>query len=149
MKFEILKGESEKISYKGKRARKQTVLIKVGKLSLSKKAFILGTTLILCQILDGLLTYIGLNTMGVHMEGNAFLRMLMHAYGAAPVLFGSKIMAIIFVVLLTFQAHKRYWIRPLIFIMIVIYMGLAVYPWIFIISSKHTEWQNLLSSDVQ
>lgn len=149
MKFEILKGETEQITYSGKRGRKQTVLIKVGKLSLSRKAFILGSTLICCQILDGLLTYIGLTSLGIHMEGNAFLRVLMHAYGAAPVLFFSKITAIIFVVLLTFQAHKRYWIRPLIFSLIMVYLALAVVPWIYIISSKHTEWQNSLSSSVQ
>lgn len=136
MKFEVLEGETEHITYSGKRVRRQTVFIRVGKLSLSRKAAVLGAVLIGCQILDGLLTYIGLSAMGVHMEGNAFLRVLMEAYGRAPVLFASKIIAIIFVVLLTFEAHRRRWIRPLIFTMILIYLALAVGPWIYIISSK-------------
>ena len=135
MKFEVSKGETEHVTYSGKRVRRQTVLIKVGSLSLSKKTTLLGLTLVGCQLLDGLLTYIGLSARGIHLEGNAFLRALMEAYGKAPVLFGTKMIAIIFVVLLTFQAHSRRWIRPLIAIMIAIYFVLAVIPWVYIISA--------------
>lgn len=74
--------------------------------------------------------------MGVHMEGNAFLRNLIEAYGKAPVLFFTKLLAICLVVLLTFEAHRRRWIRPIIFILILIYVGLAVGPWIYIILNQ-------------
>lgn len=146
MKFEILKGDRDDISYRGKRGRKQTTLIRVGRISLSRKAFILGLTLVVCQILDGLLTYAGLTALGVHMEGNSFLRALMEAYGKAPVLFVSKLAAIILVVLLTFEAHRRRWIRPLIAVMILIYLALAVGPWTYIIWSTESRGQEPLQS---
>jgi len=133
--FEIVKGETEHISFSGKRARRATVLIRVGRLSLSKKAFILGATLALCQVLDGLLTYIGLSLLGVHMEANAFIRALIIAYGAAPALFIVKLLALLLATMLMFQAHQRKWVRPLIAGLILIYVGLAVLPWTYIISA--------------
>lgn len=134
MRFEIFHGETEHISFRGPRKRNPTVLIRVGKISVSQKAFILGTALVICQMLDGLLTYLGLRIFGISMEGNAFLRELMNAYGTAPVLFAVKLFAIAVVVLLTFQAHRRRWIRPLIFFVVAVYVCLAVLPWIYIIS---------------
>jgi hypothetical protein len=133
--FEVVKGETEHISFSGKRARRPTVLIRVGRLSLSKKAFLLGATLAICQVLDGLLTYTGLSLLGVHMEGNAFIRTLVIAYGAAPALFLVKLVAILLAALLMFQAHQRRWVRPLIAMLILIYFGLAVVPWTYIISA--------------
>ena len=133
MKFEVIKGETDQITYSGKRVRRQTTLIKIGKYSLSRKVIFLGSALIFCQVLDGLLTYAGLTVLGVHMEGNLFLRALINAYGKAPVLFFTKLAAVGFVVLLTFQAHQRRWIRPIIALLILIYLGLAVGPWTYII----------------
>ncbi len=126
-------GDTEHISYSGKRVRKSTVLIRVGKRSLSRKAFILGASLILCQFFDGFLTYLGLQMLGVHMEGNTFLQELMHAYGTAPVLVVAKFLAVAFVVILTFYSHHRVWLRPIIGGLVVIYLALAVIPWTYII----------------
>lgn len=136
-KFEVVAAPTEHISFGGKRVRRATVLIRVGKLSLSRKAFLLGVGLILCQILDGVLTYIGLSLRGVHMEANVFLRELMLAYGTAPTLLIVKTLALIAVGVLTLQAHSRRWIRPLILAMIGIYVILAVIPWVYIISRPH------------
>lgn len=130
-------GETEHISLRGKRERRPTVLIRVGGWSLSKRAFLLGLLLAVCQLLDGLLTYIGLTLLGVHMEGNVFLRSLMHAYGTAPTLFISKLAAVVCVGILMFQAHQRRWVRPIIALLILIYLALAVIPWTYIISSQH------------
>lgn len=135
MRFEVVQGETEHISFRGPRKRNPTVLIRVGRVSVSQKALILGAVLITCQVLDGFLTYLGLHIFGVRMEGNTFLRELMYAYGAAPVLFIIKLIAICLVVLLTFQAHRRRWIRPLIFILSAVYLCVAVMPWLYIISS--------------
>jgi len=110
------------------------VLITLGNLSFSRRAAILGGALALCQVLDGLLTYIGLNLMGVHMEGNVFLRHLMHAYGTAPVLFAAKFFALICVFLLTIPSHSRIWLRPIIGGLSAAYIGLAVIPWVYLIS---------------
>lgn len=128
-RFEVVKGETEHISYAGKRTRRPTVLIRVGSLSFSKKAFLLGAALVICQLLDGLLTYLGLSLMGVHMEGNMFLRELMHVYGISPVLFVAKSLAVVLAVMLAFHAHRRRWIRPIIGALVFVYVGLAVVPW--------------------
>lgn len=134
MKFEVVNGETEHITLSGRRVRNPTVLIRVGQVSLSKKALILGVALILCQIFDGALTYLGLHLLGVEMEGNKFLRELMTAYGTWSILLVIKTIAIGLVILLTFHAHKRRWIRPLIFLLVVTYTCLAVVPWVYIIS---------------
>ncbi|MBX7142839.1 MAG: DUF5658 family protein [Oligoflexia bacterium] len=133
LKFEVVQGETEHITYAGKRIRRPTVLIRVGYLSISKRAFLLGLALLLCQALDGVLTWLGLRILGIHMEGNAFLRELMYAYGTAPVLFSAKLASLVCVGLLTFFAHRRRWIRPLIGILIAVYLALAVIPWTVVI----------------
>lgn len=138
IKFEVVKGETEHISFAGKRTRRPTILMKfqtkAGSVSLSRKAFLLGFALALCQISDGVLTYLGLQLLGVRMEGNGFLRELMHAYGMLPALFAAKLFALFFAGILMFHAHKRKWIRPIIFLLVVIYLALAVVPWVVIIS---------------
>jgi uncharacterized membrane protein len=135
MRFEVVQGETEYITMTGRKVRNPTVLIRVGRVSLSKKAAILGAVLVLCQVLDGLLTYLGLTLYGTEMEGNTFLRELMHAYGTAPALFLVKISAISLAVLLTLHAHRRRWVRPIIFALAAIYLFIAVVPWVFIISA--------------
>jgi uncharacterized membrane protein len=140
IKFDVVEGETEHISFTGQRTRKATVLMRLrtksGTVSLSKKAVSLGLLLIICQILDGLLTYIGLRILGVNMEGNSFLRSLMHAYGMLPALFFAKCVALLLVGILMLYAHKRKWIRPIIFLLAVIYLSLAVIPWIVLISNS-------------
>ena len=129
--FKISEGETEHITLHGSRVRDSTVLIHLGGgVSFSHKALKLGCALFACQVFDGILTYFGLTMLGVGMEGNQFLRRLMEAYGAAPVLFAIKTGAVALVVTLTFHAHKRRWIRPLIFMLIAIYLLMAVLPWI-------------------
>ncbi len=139
-------GETEHISMSGKRERRPTVLIHVGTWSLSKRAFLLGLLLVGCQVLDGLLTYVGLTLLGVHMEGNSFLRSLMVAYGTAPALFVVKLIAVLLAGILMFQAHQRRWVRPMITLLILIYLALAVIPWTYIISSQHAAGSRDLST---
>jgi uncharacterized membrane protein len=133
--FEVVQGITEGISYSGQRKRRHTILLKIGTYSISKKALELGLLLAVFQMLDGLLTYLGLTLLGVDMEGNAFLHKLMHAYGAFPVLFLTKIVALALVILLTSYAHRRKWIRPIIAILCLTYLALAVIPWTYIIAS--------------
>lgn len=138
IKFEVVQGETEHISFAGKRTRRPTVLMKVrtaaGSISLSRKAFLLGAALALCQVFDGILTYLGLKLLGIQMEGNGFLRELMHAYGMLPALFVAKLCALLFAGILMFNAHRRRWIRPIIFSLVVIYLALAVIPWVVVIA---------------
>jgi hypothetical protein len=69
------------------------------------------------------------------MEGNAFLRQLVATYGAAKALFFVKTAAIGSVIFITFRAHRRRWIRPLILLIVALYLVLAVVPWVIILSS--------------
>jgi len=134
--FRVEKGITEHVSFSGVRKRKPTVLIRVGSYSMSKRALQLGLLLVICQVLDGFLTYAGLTMLGVSMEGNAFLRVMMEVYGTAPILILVKFMAVICIFVVTVQAHKRKWIRPIIVGLIVIYLAAAIIPWVYIISSS-------------
>lgn len=136
-KIETYKATIEGISYGGKVERRSTVLIKVGSKSISKKALQLGLLLIGLQVLDGILTYVGVNLYGNNMEGNYFLHVLMESYGAKPVLFLSKLLVVGVILALTGLAHKRKWIRPFILLLCFVYLMCAVIPWVFIISHHY------------
>ncbi len=120
------------------RHRKPTVLIHIGALSLSKRAFEIGGLLALLQVLDGALTYAGIHVFGFHMEGNAFLRALMLTYGAFPALFLTKSLALICVAWLTLQSHNRRWLRPALGFVAGIYIALAIIPWTYLLSSANS-----------
>ncbi|RIL12030.1 MAG: hypothetical protein DCC75_01220 [Proteobacteria bacterium] len=121
------------------RSRRPTVLIHLGAgYSLSKRAFELGLLLAVLQLADGLLTYVGLNIYGIHLEGNAFLRSLMHVYGTFPVLFFTKLFALGCVAWLTILAHDRRWIRPAIAFVSGIYITAAIIPWSYLVSAATT-----------
>ncbi len=134
--IEFIHGETDHIAISGQVTRKPTILIRVGRQSLSRKAFFIGLALAFCQIMDGLLTYIGLSLFGVQMEGNDLLRNLMHFYGMAPALFAVKFIALAIAVLLAFQAHRRKWMRPLLVGVVGFYLVLAVFPWSILISRE-------------
>lgn len=133
LRFEVVDGETEHVLLSGKRVRRPTVLIKVGSWSFSKKAFVLGAALVLAQVLDGVLTYIGLSIYGKHMEGNPILRQLIFEWGKAPALTAAKLFAIGAAVILAFQAHTRRWVRPIILVLVCIYLILAIVPWTVLI----------------
>ena len=134
MKFKIVRGETEHITLRGQRVRNPTVLLQVGRVSISRKAFVLGIVLAALQVLDGLLTFAGTAEFGREMEGNSFLRRLLEEYGAIPALFFVKTVAIGFVIFLTIRAHRRRWVRPIIVCLIVLYTFLAVAPWAIALS---------------
>ena len=134
--IKLVYGETDHILFTGKITRRPTILIQIGKQSLSKKAFIIGVALAVCQLLDGLLTYIGLSLMGVHMEGNGLLRSLMLSYGMAPALFFVKIIALALAVGLALHSHRRRWMRPVLLGVVAFYLVLAVVPWTILISKE-------------
>ena len=140
-RIQVEPGHTEHISFKGHKIRRPTVLIRVGKWSFSEKAFLLGVALVACQVLDGILTYAGVR-FAVAMEGNVFIRQLMHMYGLAPALLVVKCLAVTLVVMLAGYSHRRRWIRPLIIFLIVIYFTLAVLPWTYLLSASHARSQH-------
>lgn len=116
--------------------RRPTVLIHIGKRSLSKNAFQLGAFLALLQLLDAILTFVGISLFGPQMEGNPVIRALIFSVGCFPALFLIKFLALTCIAWFTLQAHSRYWIRPLIGLVSLIYLLLAIFPWTFLISSS-------------
>ena len=137
IRFHVVHGETEHISFRGVRTRRPTVLMKVqtrvGTLTLSKKVAILGCALMTLQIMDGALTYLGLKLLGVQMEGNSVLRGVIQMYGIAPALFIAKGAALVGVGVLMSAAHRRKWVRPIIFALCAVYTTLAVVPWLVIL----------------
>lgn len=134
--IKFVHGETDHISMSGKVTRRPTILIQIGKQSLSKKAFIIGVALTICQLLDGILTYVGLTLLGIHMEGNGFLRSLIQYYGLAPALFFVKLFAMAIAIGLALHAHNRRWMRPVLIGIVAFYLILAVVPWTIIISKE-------------
>lgn len=135
-KFRVVEEEVERTTYSGPRVRRPTVLIKLGRYSFSKRALSLGVLLAALQVMDGVLTYFGLAILGVHLEGNRFVRNLILAYGDAPGLVLAKLVALVFVAAITRAAHQHIWVRPLIVVLILVYLSLAVLPWVYILSDQ-------------
>jgi uncharacterized protein DUF5658 len=79
---------------------------------------------LLAQALDGVLTYIGVRTYGLHMEGNPLIGWLMVAMGQGPALAAAKVTAGFFGVALHLSAvHKA------VALLAGFYLIVAVVPW--------------------
>jgi hypothetical protein len=76
------------------------------------------------QALDGVLTYVGLVTLGAHMEGNPIIASLMLAFGMGPGLTGAKVVA----ALLGIGLHLT-GVHRLVALLTGIYLAAAVIPW--------------------
>ena len=81
----------------------------------------------IAQFLDGALTYWGVSTLGIHVEGNDLLAATMYAIGPAPALISAKLLACLCGYILYRTASHR----PLA-VMAGLYLGVAVAPWLMI-----------------
>ena len=80
------------------------------------------------QVADGLLTYWGVTTLGIHVEGNGLLAATMHLIGPAQALVSAKLLACVCgYVLYQTASHK-----PLA-IMAGLYIGVAIAPWLLVL----------------
>ena len=83
---------------------------------------------LLAQALDGVLTYVGVSTLGLRMEGNPFVGWLMSSMGEAAGLATAKLAAGFFGVALHLSAvHKT------VALLTVFYVAVAVAPWVAIL----------------
>ena len=80
------------------------------------------------QLLDGVLTYLGVSRLGTEVEMNAWLVTLMHAFGEIPALVSAKALACVCGAILYATAYHR----PLA-IATGLYIGVAIVPWMFIV----------------
>jgi hypothetical protein len=83
---------------------------------------------LLAQVADGVLTYVGVSTYGVHMEGNPIIGWLMGAMGQGPALAAAKLMAGCFGVILHVSAvHKA------VALLAGFYLVGAIGPWVAVL----------------
>lgn len=94
-----------------------------------REATIVLAIFIAAQVADGVLTYWGVTTLGIHVEGNGLLAAVMHAIGPFSALVSAKLMACVCGYVLYRTASHR----PLA-VMAGLYIGIAVTPWLFVFS---------------
>ena len=83
---------------------------------------------LLAQASDGVLTYVGVSTYGLHMEGNPIIAWLMASIGEGAALASAKIAAVVFGIALHLSSvHKA------VAVLAVFYVAVAVVPWIAIL----------------
>jgi hypothetical protein len=83
---------------------------------------------LLTQILDGILTYVGVSIFGIAAEGNPILAYLMTSYGEAFALAGAKLVAALCGVALYLLAVDR-----LLAALTLVYVGAAIIPWTLVL----------------
>ena len=83
---------------------------------------------LLTQILDGVLTYVGVSIFGVAAEGNPILAWLMTSYGEVMALTGAKLVAALCGVALYMLAVDR-----LLAVLTLVYIGAALVPWTLVL----------------
>lgn len=83
---------------------------------------------LVAQALDGVLTYVGVSTFGLRMEGNPFVGWLMSSMGEAAGLATAKLAAGFFGIALHLSAvHKT------VALLAAFYVAVAVAPWLAIL----------------
>lgn len=93
-----------------------------------REATIVLAIFVAAQVADGVLTYWGVTTLGIHVEGNGLLAAIMHAVGPFSALVSAKLMACVCGYILYRTASHR----PLA-VMAGLYIGIAVTPWLFVL----------------
>lgn len=83
---------------------------------------------LLAQVSDGVLTYIGVSTYGLAIEGNPLIAWLMAAMGQGPGLATAKVTAGFFGMALHLSAVHR-----AVALLAVFYIVVAIVPWIAIL----------------
>jgi hypothetical protein len=83
---------------------------------------------LLAQASDGVLTYIGVSTYGLQVEGNPLIAWLMSAMGEGPALAAAKLAAGFFGIALHLSAvHKA------VALLAGFYVAVAIIPWVTIL----------------
>ena len=96
----------------------------------------LGLIVVALQVLDGILTGLGMFHFGTDMEGNALLRGLMEAVGFIPALIIVKSSAIAVVSALCIFAYRIWWLKVALRGVIGLYLTMAVAPWCVILTAN-------------
>ena len=94
-----------------------------------REATVVLAIFLAAQIADGVLTYWGVTTLGIHVEGNDLLAATMYAIGPGRALVSAKLLACVCGYVLYRTASHR----PLA-VMAGLYIGVAIAPWLLVLS---------------
>ena len=83
---------------------------------------------LIAQACDGVFTYVGVATYGVHVEGNPLLAWLMSAVGSGPAVAAAKTAAGAFGIALHLVAVHR-----VVAALAVFYVAVAILPWVSVL----------------
>ena len=95
----------------------------------------LGAMLISLQLLDGLLTGVGISLFGIAAEGNLALRTMMELVGPYYALAAAKIIAVLLVLALCHLARHIHWVPLALKCVIAVYLVAAIIPWIWLLAT--------------
>jgi hypothetical protein len=104
--------------------------------SISKEVLFLGLVLAALQILDGVLTAVGVAHLGTEVEGNTLIRFLMEHLGYIPALVLIKTIALGVITGICVLSSRVEWLGFAMKTVILIYLGAAIIPWTLVIA-KH------------
>ena len=96
----------------------------------------IASTLVILQILDGLLTGTGMYYWGIGAEGNPLLKMLMHHIGYVYALLLTKSASIVIILILAKCALTMEWVKNAMKGVAALYIVAAVIPWTYLITLK-------------
>ncbi len=83
---------------------------------------------LIAQASDGVLTYVGVSTYGLHIEANPLIGWLMTILGEGAALATAKAAAVVFGIALHLSAVHR-----AVAALAVLYFAVAVFPWVAIL----------------
>jgi len=101
----------------------------------SREIITLGVFLCILQVVDGVLTSLGVGAFGVSAEGNAFLRFLMEQMGHIPALILTKSLAVFVTFVLCLLSSSVSWVSHALKCVIGVYLLAAIVPWTLILLS--------------
>ncbi len=105
-------------------------------ITVRREILVLGSVLVVLQILDGILTGLGMQHFGVSAEGNAILRSLMHLIGCVPALIVAKSLSVAVIFTLCILSNRISWVGHALKVVIGIYLFAAVIPWTVLLWSR-------------
>ena len=79
---------------------------------------------LLAQCFDGVFTYVGVATFGLHIEANPIIASLMATFGYGPALTGAKIVAAVLGICL--HLHE---VHGAVAVLTAFYLAAAIIPW--------------------
>ena len=99
----------------------------------ARSALIIGVAFAILQVLDGLLTSIGIHRYGIEIEGNPFLKAMMIQFGYIQVLTFMKAGTIATIAFLTVMSARVTWIKGALTSLSAIYLLGAIIPWAYVL----------------